>query len=235
MNLYFKFHYTRYILLFILAVFVLNGIVENIVIKRKVSNFMHDAVLTNYDVENGIKYYCVSRETSNTSLTKIDDKYYIGSEGDILIKQASPYPEIPVFHQLVTFFMGGHAAYVVDGKTTIEINGKTKDNKVRVYDNNWFNYKECIGVRLKNKEIISDVTENIESKIGSSYNYSFVFDNGYYCTDLMSKSVYEVSKKDKINDMMVTTANDIITSKNVEICYYHYTDTNGIKHVYYVK
>ena len=235
MDIKIKFHLVRYILIFLLAFFMINGVVENIIIKTKISNFKSQTTLVDVDVENGIKYYCVSRETSNTSLTKIDDKYYIGSEGDILIKQASPYPEIPVFHQLVTFFMGGHAAYVVDGKTTIEINGKTKDNKVRVYDNNWFNYKECIGVRLKNKEIISDVTENIESKIGSSYNYSFVFDNGYYCTDLMSKSVYEVSKKDKINDMMVTTANDIITSKNVEICYYHYTDTNGIKHVYYVK
>ena len=234
MNIVIKVHYTKYILLFILAIFIINGFSENLEIKRKIASFKHDAVLANYDTENGIKYYCVSRETSYSSLYVIDGKTYIGSEGDILLKQASPYPEIPVFHQLVTFFMGGHAAYVIDSKTTIEINGKTKDNKVRVYDNNWFNQKECIGVRLKDKKIIKDVTKNIENKIGSKYNYSFIFDNGYYCTDLMSKSVYEVSKKNNINDTMVTTANDIITSKNVEICYYHYIDTNGIKHVYYV-
>ena len=36
------------------------------------------------------------------------------------------------------------------------------------------------------------------------------------------------------DNTVLTTANDIITSKNVDICYYHYTDTKGIKHVYYV-
>ena len=78
------------------------------------------------------------------------------------------------------------------------------------------------------------MTKSVEEKIGSKYNYSFIFDNGYYCTDLMSKSVYEVSKKDNLNDFLFTTTNDLITSKNVEICYYHYTDNKGIKHVYYV-
>ena len=50
----------------------------------------------------------------------------------------------------------------------------------------------------------------------------------------MSKSVTEVSKFDNINDTLFTTTNDIITSRNTEICYYHYTDNEGIKHVYYV-
>ena len=234
MNINIKFHFTRYILLFIFIIFILNGIVENILIERKINNFKHEATLVSYDVENGIKYYCVSRETSNPSLNVIDGTNYIGSKGDILIRQSSPYPEIPVFHQLMTFFIGGHAAYVVDSKRTIEINGKNSDNKVNYYNNTWFSKKECIGVRLKDTLIIDDVTENIENKIGEKYNYTFFLDSGYYCTDLMSKSVYEVSKKNNINDCFATTANDIITSNNVEICYYHYTDTKGIKHVYYV-
>lgn len=234
MNIKIKFHFTRYFILFIVVIFILNGVVENIIIKRKINSFRSSANLVSYDVENGIKYYCVSRETSKPSINVIDGKTYIGVEGDILLRQASPYPEIPVFHQLVTFFIGGHASYVVNSKETIEINGKTKDNSVRYYNNDWFNQKECIGVRLKNEKIVSDVTENIKSKIGEKYNYTFIIDNGYYCTDLMSKSVYEVSKKDNINDIMITTANDIITSSNVEICYYHYTDASGIKHVYYI-
>lgn len=235
MNIKIKIHFTRYIVLIIVIVLLINGLIENISINRKISNFKHQSELVKYDAENGIKFYCVSRETSKSSLNEIDGNYFIGAEGDILLKRASPYPEIPVFHQLESFFIGGHAGYVVDSKTTIEVNGKDKDNnKVSIYYNSWFNLKECIGVRLKNQEIVSDVTENIKTKIGSKYNYSFIFDTGYYCTDLMSKSVCEVSKKDNINDIGVTTANDIITSKNVEICYYHYTDNNGIKHVYYV-
>ena len=234
MEFKFKFHFTRYILIFLLFFFIINGVVENILIKRKINDFIKDAKLVDTDVENGIKFYCVSRETSKPSLYYIDDKYYVGSKGDILIKQASPYPEIPVFHQLMTFFIGGHAGYVIDNKTTIEINGKEENNKVDYYPNDWFSKKECIGVRLKDTSIIEDVSNNIEKKIGSKYNYSFIFDNGYYCTDLMSKSVCEVSRKNNLNDNLFTTANDIITSHNTEICYYHYTDTNGIKHVYYI-
>ena len=235
MDIKIKFHFNRYLILIIVIVLLINGVVENIVIMHKIDSFKRVAVLVNEDVENGIKFYCVSRETSKPSLNKIDGNYYIGQEGDILLKKASPFPEIPVFHQLTSYFVGGHAGYVVDSKTTIEINGKDfGNNTVSYYGNIWFTHKECIGVRLKNQNIVNDVTENIKSKVGSKYNHTFLFDNGYYCTDLMSKSVCEVSRKNNINDYGFTTANDIITSKNVEICYYHYTDTKGIKHVYYV-
>ena len=235
MNIKIKFHFTRYILLIIFVFLLINGVVENIVITQKINSFTKGATLVDEDVENGIKFYRVSRETSKPSLVKIDDTYYIGIEGDILLKKGSPFSEIPVFHQLTTFFVGGHAAYVKNSTTTIEVNGKDmKNNNVSYYTNNWFNLKECIGVRLKDETTISDVTKSVESKLGKKYNYSFIFDNGYYCTDLMSKSVYEVSKKNNINDFGFTTTNDILTSKNTEICYYHYTDTKGIKHVYYI-
>ena len=234
MNIKIKFHFTRYILLFVFIFFIINGIVENILIERKINDFKHQATLVEYDVENGIKYYCVSRETSRPSLNEIEGIKYVGIEGDILIRQSSPYPEIPIFHQLMTFFIGGHAAYVKNPTTTIEINGKDSNNYVDYYNNTWFNKKECIGVRLKNDSIVTSVTENMENKIGEKYNYTFILDNGYYCTDLMSKTIYEVSKKDNVNDGFFTTANDIITSKNVEIFYYQYTDQKNIKHVYYI-
>lgn len=235
MDIKIKFHLARYILIFLLAFFIANGVVENIIIKAKINNFKNQTTLVDVDMGKGIKYYCVSRETYESSLKQIDGKIYIGSKGDILLKQSSPYPEIPIFHQLMTFFIGGHAAYVVNSKTTVEVNGKDYKNKVSYYNNDWFNLKECVGVRLKNKKIIDDVTKNIENKIGAKYNYSFVFDNGYYCTDLMSKSVTEVDKYRNINDTLFTTANDIITSSNTEICYYHYTDSNNIKHVYFIE
>ena len=234
MDIKIKFHFNRYLILIIVIVLLINGVVENIVIMHKIDSFKRDAVLVNEDVENGIKFYCVSRETSSPSLNMVDGAYYVGSKGDIIVKRGSPYPEIPVFHELMTFFIGGHASYVIDSKTTIEVNGKEKNNKVDYYNNDWFNKKECIGLRLKNKEIIDDVTESVKAKLGSKYNYTFVLDKGYYCTDLMSKSVTDVSKYDNINDFGFTTTNDLITSRNTEICYYHYTDQKGIKHVYYV-
>lgn len=235
MDFKFKLHINKYFVLIIVILFLLNGVVENIIITHKINSFKSNAVLVNSDTENGIKFYLVSRETSKPSLNMVDGAYYVGNKGDIIVKRGSPYPEIPVFHQLMTFFIGGHASYVVDSQTLIEVNGKDlSNNKVDYYNNEWFSKSECIGVRLKNQEIVDEVTENIKTKIGSRYNYTFIFDNGYYCTDLMSKSVTEVSKFDNINDCMFTTTNDIITSRNVEICYYHYTDNNGIKHVYYV-
>ena len=235
MDVKLRFHVIRYFLIAIFVVFIINGVVENIIIKTKISNFKASTTFLYEDVENGIKFYGVSRETSASSLKKIDGKYFIGSKGDIICRQSSPYPEIPVFHQLSTFFVGGHASYIIDSKTTIEVNGKDSEHSyVDYYSNGWFETKECIGLRLKNQKIVDDVTENIKSKIGAKYNYSFILDNGYYCTDLMSKSVCEVSRWDNINDLFLTTTNDLITSRNVEICYYHYTDTSGIKHVYYI-
>ena len=234
MNIKIKIHFTRYILIFMFMFFIINGVVENIIIKAKINSFTRSCKLVSEDTENGIKYFCVSRETYESSLNQIDGKMYIGSEGDILLKQASPYPEIPVFHQLMTFFIGGHAGYVIDSKTTVEINGKDYNNKVSYFNNDWFNLKECVGVRLKDRSLVSDVTESIKSKVGSKYNYTFILDDGYYCTDLMSKSVTDVNKYKNINDFLFTTANDIITSSNTEICYYHYIDSNGIKNVYYI-
>ena len=234
MDFKFKLHINKYFILIIVILFLLNGVVENIIITHKINSFKNSSVLVYDDTENGIKFYCVSRETLHPSLNMVDGAYYVGSKGDIIVKKGSPYPEIPVFNELMSFFIGGHAGYVIDSKITIEVNGKEKNNRVDYYNNEWFNQKECIGLRLKNKKIIDDVTESIKEKIGSKYNYSFIFDTGYYCTDLMSKSVTDVSKYENINDFGFTTTNDLITSKNTEICYYHYTDQKGIKHVYYV-
>lgn len=234
MNIKIKVHYTKFIVLVLLIIFLLNGVIENILIKGKIKSFTRGAELVEVDVENGLKLYAVSRETLDCSLNKIDNVYYSGSNGDILLKKSSPFKGFPIVHELVGFFFGGHAGIVTDDlKQTIEVVGNTSNNKVSYYVNDWINLDECIGVRLKNKDIIDDVIDSCKDKLGSKYNYSFIFDNGYYCTELIEDSIYEIDKKG-INDFGLTTINDIILSKNVEICYYHYTDNNGIKHIYYI-
>lgn len=235
MNINFKFHTARNFIIMLLLVFVVNGIIENILIKRKIKQFTRDCVLVYEDTENGIRLYNVSRETSQSSLTLEDDKYYIGQQGDILLKKSSPFSGFPVIHELTGFFFGGHAGIVSDDiKETIEVVGNDENNKVSYYENDWFDLKECIGVRLKDTSHNSDILNNVKDKIGKKYNYSFIFDNGYYCTDLITKSIYDETKID-LNDFGLVTVNDIILSKNVEICYYQYINSDGIKCIYFIK
>ncbi|MDI6452201.1 YiiX/YebB-like N1pC/P60 family cysteine hydrolase [Peloplasma aerotolerans] len=61
------------------------------------------------------RYYKVSRETSyeledTRSVFYDESRKYLGQKGDIFMTDKSPFPGIPVVHQFITFYFGGHAA-----------------------------------------------------------------------------------------------------------------------------
>ncbi len=61
------------------------------------------------------RYYEVSRETSyelgdTRSVFYDTSKVYLGQKGDIFVAHESPFPDVPVIHQFVSYYFGGHAA-----------------------------------------------------------------------------------------------------------------------------
>lgn len=63
------------------------------------------------------RYFEVPRETSNelndTNNVFYDDKKMkLGIDGDIFVNRKSPFKDIPVIHQFVSFYYGGHSSIV---------------------------------------------------------------------------------------------------------------------------
>lgn len=61
------------------------------------------------------RFFSVSRETSyelkdSRSAFYDESRLFLGQKGDIFVTQDSPLPHIPIVHQFVTFYFGGHAA-----------------------------------------------------------------------------------------------------------------------------
>lgn len=79
---------------------------------------------------NGIetrKYYTVSRETVELSDSRNvftdNTRNTLGQEGDIFVTQQSPFPNVPVIHQWITYYFGGHAALLDNNNKLIEATG----------------------------------------------------------------------------------------------------------------
>lgn len=245
-----KIHVTRYIILFFLAVFLINGFVENVVVNNRINKFMERGDFVKEEVDPLTKlttrYYSVSRETSfekdgRESITRIGRTTYIGQRGDIITTKEAPFPNIPVIYQLVSYFFGGHAGIVTSTEEYLECVGNQDDNNcVRYNENDWFYIRSnTIGLRIKNasESDYEGIVKKAEEKIGKPYNYTFVFNThkSYYCTDLVTTSVKEYNKKLDPNDSFVTTVNDLVASQKTYLFYYHYVDSDNVMHVYYLE
>lgn len=77
------------------------------------------------------KYFIVPRETSNElndtkNVFYDNEKNKLGQTGDIFVTRKSPFPNIPLIHQFVSYYYGGHAAllrYENDSQKFIESTG----------------------------------------------------------------------------------------------------------------
>lgn len=121
----------KVVLLLVVGFFVfLTGqtVGEHIAIKIETSVFMSKGVLQSDISTELVKYYKVSRETYypdeyerspffNNNLTRP------GAAGDIFVTQTSPLAIYPGVHQFVSFFFGGHAAYVDNNNQVYETVG----------------------------------------------------------------------------------------------------------------
>ena len=134
----------------ILLLLIIGGIIysfafstyENIKVDQNIKAFKERAktedmyeVVLDYSQYNTNKahirrYWPVPRETSfeqdNRNVFQDEDKNILGQAGDIFATRQSPFKNIPVFHQFMTFYYGGHAA-IYDGTYFLEATGYPED------------------------------------------------------------------------------------------------------------
>ncbi|PKK97648.1 MAG: hypothetical protein CVV58_00155 [Tenericutes bacterium HGW-Tenericutes-3] len=80
------------------------------------------------------RYYEVSRETSyelndTRSVFYDDNRIYLGQKGDIFLAHESPFPNVPVIHQFISYYFGGHAAINNGENRFIEATGFPEDDE----------------------------------------------------------------------------------------------------------
>lgn len=235
-----KIRTTRYIIISFLLVFLIIGIVKNVFVQNKIKAFVQQGKFVKEEIVEGnvVKYYAVSRETSEKSLFYIDNKIYIGKTGDIMTTKNSPFDSIPIVHQFVSFFFGGHASMNISSKEVIESVGNQDKNGVVIANNDWFyNRSEVVGLRIVgfDENDYQNVINKSMELLGSKYNYSFIFNTAksFYCTDFISSAINEYCGK--LKNYFIVTVNDLIIDKDTYLFYYHYIDANNVMHVYYLE
>ena len=80
------------------------------------------------------RYYEVSRETSyelsDTRSVFYDiNRTYLGKKGDIFVTHESPFPNVPVIHQFISYYFGGHAAINNGENKFLEATGFPNDDE----------------------------------------------------------------------------------------------------------
>lgn len=130
----------RFLLLFILvcfggATFSLGvTLFENIQTSIEINRFKNRAT---FEYEETImfnttpqvrRYYVIERTedyelNDSRSIFEDTDRKHFGKDGDVLLTQDSPFPHIPVFHQFMTAYYGGHAALKSESLGYIQATG----------------------------------------------------------------------------------------------------------------
>lgn len=96
--------------------------------QQDIKSFTSKGVLREDISTDTIKYYQVSRETYfpdefERSPFYNGDLKYPGAEGDVLVTRQSPFANKPGIYDFVTFYFGGHAAYIGEDNILFETAG----------------------------------------------------------------------------------------------------------------
>ena len=222
--------------------FTIDAAVENHQIQVLIKDFKKHAVYPcQYSKTYDMNFCKVSNGTTDItpsfSIHPYTNEIFIGSRGDLLVALKSAVS--PWVNWFMDFYAGGHAA-LIDGAdlndpqegtsrigTLIEITGlNERKEDVQIGYNDWLfdNYLRTQFVALKvkaTKQEREKATKKAEDMLGDPYNYTFVLNtkNAHYCTDILSKA-YAVVDKDLNEDTFITTAQDIIISKDTYIFIY---------------
>ena len=237
------------ILIFITIGALSTATVKNIQKILLVNEFKDLGVLQEDISTDNVKYYKIDAPDENPSFTYSGGTIIPGYEGDILVSTEAHLVG-PMIDGLITFFAGGHAAICtndysdyeikLNDRTSIESTGLNEgENPATIFQRSYWaseqNYHEVIGLRVKmtqseRREVIS----NAAALLGDPYNFSFLFDtvNKSYCSDLVAKA-YATIGVDLNKDDFTTSIYDLIVSSDTYISYYHYFDSEGVKHIYY--
>ncbi|QVK21241.1 hypothetical protein KHQ82_02620 [Mycoplasmatota bacterium] len=203
------------VLLILLCVYILHTMVETFLINKELLEFKEKAVYQ--ETIDDVNYY------------KIESNITLNNYGDVLLSRKSGNPNL-FLRDMISFFVGGHAAVILEDNKTVEIFGNLdNDNIVKIYDNDWLeNEIEVIGLRIDNEAKL-----NYEKYIDQTYNWFPFYDNPNkrYCTDLITK-IYKGVNIDLNYDYGIVTVNDIIISNKTELYLYKEVNNNEVN-IYY--
>ena len=238
-----------------LIIFVVLGAITTAVVGNtekivEVEQFKQKGVFQEDISTDNIKYYLVESNEEKPAFTNFGSNPYPGFSGDILVSTQATLIN-PFVSDLISFFVGGHAALCLENYTDFQLSTNDHDsveatglnpgeNPTEILDRGYWaentNFTEVIGLRVKmtdeeKKIVLSDTI----SQVGDYYNFSFIFDtvNKKYCTDIISNSFSKIGKNLNKNGF-ATTVYDLICSSDTYISYYHYFDSNNVKHIYYL-
>ena len=238
------------LIIFVILGAIITACVQNTEKIIYVEQFKQKGVLQEDISTDNIKYYLVESDEEKQAFIPKSKDAYPGVSGDILVSTQANLIN-PFVSDLISFFVGGHAALCVedykdfetyaDDTYSVEATGLNPGpNPAELIDRNYWstnsNFTEVIGLRVKMTEeekklVISDAISQVEDY----YNFSFIFDtvNKKYCTDIVANSFKKIGKN--LNkDEFATTVYDLIVSSDTYISYYHYYDQNNVKHIYYL-
>jgi hypothetical protein len=102
--------------------------------KARANGLYTEEVVLYGSIEQVRRYYQVSRETSyeindSRSVFQSEDKLFLGQKGDIFLTHDSPFPYIPLVHQFISYYSGGHAAIHNGNGAFIEATGFPDDDE----------------------------------------------------------------------------------------------------------
>ncbi len=241
------------ILLFIVVGAVTTAIAKHIQSAYLIQQFKKQGIYQEDLSTSSVKVYTIQSKETLKTYQLVNGEYYPGNTGDIILSLSSEM-EIPFVHGFVSFFAGGHAALVlgeyqdhntqtsqVDSFKVMEATGLNEtDNYAEIASKSYWvsedKYKEVICVRPKmTEEQRKMILVNAMAMEKDPYNYSFLFDtkNKSYCSDLISKT-FDTVGINLNKDSFTTSIYDLLISNETYISYYHYYDSEGVKHVYYL-
>lgn len=99
------------------------------------ATFEYEETILYGTTEQTRRYYVIERkydyELSDTRSVFEDetDRKHLGKDGDIFLTADSPFPFIPVFHQFMSFYYGGHAALKSEELGYIQATGFPRDDQ----------------------------------------------------------------------------------------------------------
>ncbi|MBU1092865.1 MAG: hypothetical protein KKH01_00235 [Firmicutes bacterium] len=174
------------------------------------------------------RYYEVSRETSyelndTRSVFYDSSKLYLGQKGDIFVAQDSPFPNVPVIHQFISYYFGGHAAINNGNNRFVEATGFPDDDET------------LLGIILQpgNEPNDYSTTVNLSStNYWLNPKYRTPEDEAYpYFGPNYRKDFVGLRVKDITSDQ-IDSAVDFATSK-VDLSLYNFTFFLDLKYKYY--
>ena len=246
----FVFLILKNLIIFVVLGAIITACVHNTEKIVYVEQFKQKGVLQEDISTDNIKYYLVESDEENQAFIPKTTDAYPGVSGDILVSTQATLIN-PFVSDLISFFVGGHAALCVEDYNdfetyaneyySVEATGlNSGENPTELLDRDYWSttvsFTEVIGLRVKmtdeeKKIVLSDAI----SQVDDHYNFSFIFDtvNKKYCTDIISNSFKKIGKN--LNkDEFATTVYELIVSSDTYISYYHYYDQNNVKHIYYL-